>query len=68
MVTELQKYDSSIFKNLGLAFLTPIGSIVFQIIVFKKSFLDSNLTMGIIVCGIGCLLLYLGRIFIREKK
>ena len=68
MTTEQQKYDSGIFKNIGLAFLAPIGSIVFQVVVFKKNLMDSNLTMGIIISVIGCILLYLGRVVIREKK
>ena len=68
MITEEQKYDSSIFKNIGFAFLTPIGSIAFQTIVLKKPFLESNYIMGIIVLIIGCILIFLGRIAIKEKK
>ena len=68
MTTEQQKYDSGTLRNLGFAFLAPLGSIMFQAIVFKKNLLDGNLIMGIIVCVGGCLLLYLGRVFIREKK
>ena len=68
MITEQQKYDSGILRNLGFAFLAPIGSILFQGIVFKKDIFEGNLTVGIIVCVIGCILLYWGRIMIKEKK
>ncbi len=37
MITEQQKYTSSLLKNIGFALLTPCGSIVFQWMVFKKS-------------------------------
>ena len=68
MTTEEQKYDSNILKSIGFAFLTPIGSILFQGIVFKKDIFEGNLTVGIIVCVIGCILLYLGRNAVKEKK
>ncbi len=68
MVSEQQKYDSTIFKNIGLAFLAPIGSILFQGIVFKKDIFEGDLNVGIIVCVIGCFLLYLGRIAVKERN
>ena len=67
MTTEQQKYDSGMLRNLGFAFLTPVGSIIFQGIVFNKNIYDTNLPIGIIVCVIGGILLYLGRYIIREK-
>ena len=68
MVSEQQKYDSGMLRNLGFAFLAPIGSIIFQAIVFRKSFLEGNLFFGIIVCVVGVILLYLGRFVLEEKK
>ena len=68
MITEEQKYDSNILRNTGFALLAPLGSIVFQLIVFKKSFLESNYIMGIIVLILGCILIFLGRIAVKEKK
>ena len=68
VITEEQKYDSGIFRNIGFAFLAPIGSILFQGIVFKKDIFEGNLIVGIIVCVVGCFLLYLGRIAVREKN
>jgi hypothetical protein len=68
MVTELQKYDSGILRNLGFAFLAPVGSIAFQGIVFNKNIFNSQLFTSIIVCIIGCILLYLGRHPIQERK
>ena len=40
MITEGQRYISGIYKNLGFALLTPIGSIVFQALLFNKYFSD----------------------------
>ena len=68
MVSEGQKYDSSTLKNLAFAFQAPLGSILFQGIVFKKDIFDSNLTMSIIVCVIGLILLYVGRCLLTEKN
>lgn len=68
MITEQQKYDSGILKNIGFTFLAPLGSIIFQVIVFKKHFLESNVFMGIIVGVMGCILIYLGRNSVKEKK
>ena len=68
MITEEQKYDSSTLKNIGFAFLAPLGSIAFQVIVFKKDFFDFNLFLGIIVSIVGAALIYLGRFVIKERK
>lgn len=68
MITEQQRYDSSILKSLGFAFLTPLGSIIFQEIVFNKSFLESNYVLGIIVLVVGSILIFLGRLQLMEKK
>ena len=68
VITEEQKYDSGILKNVGFALLTPLGSILFQGIVFKKNIFEGNLALGIIVCVVGCVLLYLGRNAVKEKK
>lgn len=65
MTTEVQKYDSSILKSIGFAFLAPVGSILFQGIVFKKHIIDSSLTISIIVCVIG--LVFIGRCVLKEK-
>ena len=68
MVTEEQKYDSGVLRNLGFAFLAPLGSIIFQTIVFKKHLLEGNFFMSIMVGVIGCILLYLGKTMIKEKS
>lgn len=68
MVTEQQKYDSGVLRNLGFAFLAPLGSIAFQFIVLKKHPLEGDLFLGIIVCIVGCIFLYLGRVVIKEKN
>ena len=68
MVSEEQKYDSNILRNIGFAFLAPLGSIAFQVIVFKKDFSDFNLFLGIIVSIVGTILIYLGRFVIKERE
>ena len=68
MITEEQKYYSGVMRTMGFAFLTPFGSIIFQVIVFKKYILESNLFVGIILCVIGFIMLYLGTLPIKEKK
>ncbi|MBI3591211.1 MAG: hypothetical protein HY094_07555 [Candidatus Melainabacteria bacterium] len=68
MITEEQKYDSSIFRNIGFAFLAPLGSIAFQKIVSNKSISGTSLIMGIIVCVLGLILLYSGRFVLKEKN
>lgn len=68
MVNEQQKYDSGILRNLGFALLTPLGSIIFQGIVVKKPIWEGNILIGIIICILGCILLYLGREFLKRKN
>ena len=69
MVTEEQKYFSGIFRNLGFAALAPIGSIIFQTVVFKKPLLDTGYpSIALIISAISCLLFYLGYIYIKERK
>ena len=68
MITEEQKYDSNILRNVGFALLAPIGSILFQGIVFNKNVFESHFTVGIIVCVIGILLIYSGRQILKEKN
>lgn len=68
MITEAQKYFSGILKNLGFAFLAPLGSIIFQVIVFKKSLLDGYFFWAMVISLLGCLFFYFGYIPIREKK
>ena len=67
MLTEQQKYDSGVLRNFGFAFFTPVGSILFQGIVFNKNIYAGNLIVGIIIGIVGLFLLYLGRGAIREK-
>ena len=69
MITEQQKYFSGIFKNLAFASLAPLGSIIFQAVVFKKSLLNTGyLGIALIISVLSCLLFYLGYIYIKEKK
>ena len=68
MVSEEQKYDSNALKNLAFALLAPLGSIIFQGIVFKKDIFDSNLIVSIIICVLGLILLYIGRCILKEKN
>ena len=68
MVTEGQKYFSGILRNVGFAFLAPLGSLMFQTIVLKKGLLDGHFVWAMIVSLLGCLLFYFGYIPIKEKR
>ncbi len=67
MITEVQKYYSGVLKNIGFAFLAPLGSMVFQLVVFSKGLLIKSIVLGIIFSVIGILLIYLGSLPIAEK-
>ena len=69
MITEEQKYFSGIFRNLGFASLAPLGSIIFQTVVFRKNLLNSGyLDFAVIISVVSWLFFYLGYVYIKEKK
>ena len=69
MITEEQKYFSGIFKNLGFAALAPIGSIIFQTVVFRKDLFNVGYFYFAVIISIASwLFFYLGYIYIKEKS
>ena len=67
MVNEQQKYLSTLLKTLGLAFLAPSGSLLFQWLIFRKNIFDSHLIFTLITGLIGVFILYVGYTTIEEK-
>lgn len=53
MITEDKKYISSVLKNLGFAFLTPLGSVTFQYLVLKKSFFSGHTALCSLASFVG---------------
>ncbi len=49
MITEQQKYTAGILRNIGFALLAPLGSVVFQWVVFKKSLFSGNFLHAVIL-------------------
>lgn len=68
MITEQQKYNSGVFRNIGFAFLAPTGSIVFQWIVLKKSLFLSHSIYAVISFALGWILIIIGNIVLKEKR
>lgn len=66
MISRKQDYLSSISKNIGLAFFTPFGSLLFQWVVFKKDILSGYFYYSIGSLAIGILFLALGYIIIKD--
>lgn len=66
MISRKQDYLSSVSKNIGLAFFTPSGSLLFQWVVFKKSILSGYFYYSIGSLVIGILFLALGYIIIKD--
>ena len=68
MISEDKKYISGVLRTFGFAFFAPIGSILFQLLVFKKSLLDSYSLFSLLVSLVGALLLFIGYNIVKEKN
>lgn len=68
MATKEQEYISGIYKNIGFAFLSPIGAIVFQYLIFEKPFSLRRFLICLCISLFSWGLFYLGYNEIREKK
>ncbi len=68
MITEDQKYVSGIYKNIGFAFLSPIGAIAFQYLVFDKPFTIVKLALCLSLSAISWILFYIGYNYVQEKR
>jgi len=67
VVNEQQKYLSTLLRILGLALLTPIGSLLFQWLILRKSIFDSHCIITALVGIFGVIFLCFGYTTIREK-
>ena len=67
MNSRRQDYLSIACRNLCFAFFAPLGSIIFQWLVFKKDVSTGHLGFSILVLLIGSMFLALGYIMLREK-
>ena len=68
MVTEGQKYISAIYRSLGLAFLTPLGSIGFKYLVLEEDLFNGRVLSSLLSSAFGWLIIYLGYNILKENK
>lgn len=68
MISEDKKYISGILRTFGFAFFAPIGSILFQSLVFKKSLFDGYSIFSLLVSLAGALFLFVGYNIVKEKN
>lgn len=67
MVTKQQEYLSSIYKTLGLSFMAPAGSILFQWFVFEKSTYFGHFFFTLPVFIVGIILMHVGHRILKER-
>lgn len=68
MISEQQKYMASGFKNVGFALFAPLGSILFQWIVFQKGAYFEHFYYAVVSLLLGIILICIGYKFVEEKK
>ena len=68
MITEQQKYTSSLLKNIGFALLTPCGSVAFQWIVFRKSLFLGHSLYAMIAFILAWILIGWGYLELEENN
>lgn len=67
MITEDKKYLSSVLKTFGFAFFAPVGSVLFQLLLFRKSVFEGYFIFTMVSALIGFVLLYFGYNVVKEK-
>ena len=67
MVTEKQKYLSVSLRTSGFALFAPLGSLVFQWVVFKKDLFLGNLNAAMIIFLLGFIMMIVGYWILQEK-
>ena len=68
MVSERQKYISTLLKNIGYGFFAPIGSILFQWIVFKTNLLSGHILFGTVSFLLGWFFIGYGYIILNDEE
>ena len=67
MATEKQKYISVSLRTGGFALFAPLGSIVFQWVVFKKDLFLGNFNAAVIIFLLGLIVMAIGYLILKEK-
>ncbi len=68
MITEEQKYISGIYRNIGFAFLSPVGALIFQYLISEKSFSVIRFLLCGLISAISWIFFYLGYNKVKERK
>ena len=68
MILEDKTYVSNVLKTFGFAFFTPIGSVFFQPLLFKKSIFEGYFSLTLFAMLIGIAFLYIGYNVIKVRK
>ena len=63
-----QDYMSAVFRNIGFAFFTPVGSILFQWLVFRKEISEGHVYFSTVALLLGVLCILFGYIILRGEK
>ena len=67
MATEKQKYISISLRTGGFALSTPLASLVFQWVVFKKDLFLGNFNAAMIIFLLGFIFIVIGYLVLKEK-
>ena len=68
MINEERKYISGILRNIGFAFLSPVGAVAFQYLVFDKPYTIPKLLLCLLVSATSWIFFHIGYNYVREKK
>lgn len=68
MATERQKYVSGALKTAGFGFIAPIGSTIFQWLVFEKSTYFGHALPSLLTSGLGIIIMYIGYKILPKDK
>lgn len=68
MISERQKYISVVSRNIGFALMTPLASIVFQWIVFKKSLFLGNSSYAVVAFLLAWVFIIGGYVELKERR
>ena len=68
MITEDKKYVSGILRNVGFAFLSPVGGMAFQYLLFETKFTIINVLVCIVLALVGWIFFYMGYNNLKRQK
>lgn len=61
-------YLSGVFRNIGFAFFAPLGSLLFQWLVFRKNIFEGQFYFSSIVFIFGIIFILIGCIILKEEE